>query len=150
MNRRVAFLSVLGIIAVLTMHVADADDEENDPPLHRVMKAQKKAMKGIQAAVQGKKKKAVQENVKALQETTKKVPDLMPAEITTDEDKKKFLDFAKGLDEACAKLSAAASAEGGDDAWWGGVREAFGAVGESCQACHDVFAKEDEEEGKRR
>lgn len=147
MNRHVVFLAALGIAAVLAMRIADADEEgeEDEPPLHKAMKSQKKAMKSIQAAVQGKKKKVVQENAKTLAESAKKVPDLIPAEITKDEDKEKFLGFAKRFAEACAKLNEAAGAEGGDDKYWNGVRESFGNVGESCQACHDVFAKEDEE-----
>ncbi len=147
MNRHVAFLAALGVVAVLAMRVADADEqgEEEEPPLHKAMKSQKKAMKSIQAAVQGKKKKTVQENARVLAESAKKVPDLIPAEIAKDEDKKKFLEFAKAFSEACAKLGDAAGVEGGDDKYWIGVRESFGNVGESCQACHDVFAKEDEE-----
>ncbi len=149
MNRHVAFLAALGIAAALTMHAADADDEEeeeNESPLHKVMKGQKKAMKAIQTAMQLKKKKAVQENVASLVESTKKVPELMPAEIVRDEDKKMFLDFARGFEEACAKLNEASIVEGGADAYWNGVRTAFQTTGESCQACHEVFAKEDEEE----
>ena len=147
MNRHVAFLATLGVSAILVMRIADADEENEgeDPPLVKVMKAQKKAMKGIQAAVQVKKKKAVQENVKALFEATKKIPEHVPAEIAADADKKKFLEFAKGMEEACAKLTQAASVEGGGDAYWKGVRGAFDTAGESCQACHEVFAKEDEE-----
>lgn len=148
MNRHVAFLAALGVAAVLAMRVADADDEgeEDEPPLHKAMKSQKKAMKSIQAAVQGKKKKVVQENAKVLSESAKRVPDLMPAEIVKDEDKKKFAELAKAFSEACAKLNGAAGVEGGDEKFWEGVRQSFGNVGESCQACHDVFAKEDEEE----
>ena len=148
MNRHVAFLAALGVAAVLAMRVADADEEgeEDEPPLHKAMKSQKKAMKSIQAAVQGKKKKTVQENAKVLVESAKKVPDLMPAEIVKDEDKEKFVEFAKAFAEACAKLNEVAAVEGGDDTYWNGVRQSFGNVGESCQACHDVFAKEDEEE----
>ncbi|GEM_PF-3990331 len=148
MNRHVAFLAALGVAAVLAMRVADADEEgeENEPPLHKAMKSQKKAMKGIHAAVEKKKKKVVQENAHVLVESAKKVPELIPAEITKDEDKEKFLEFSKAFTEACAALGAAAGAEGGDDKYWGSVREAFGLVGESCQACHNVFAKEDEEE----
>lgn len=147
MNRHVVFLAALGIAALFALRIADADDEGEEPesPLHKLMKAQGKAMKGIKTAMQVKKKKAVQEGASALFEHAKKLPEHVPAELTGEEDRKKFLEFAKGLGEACAKLVEAANAEGGGDAYWNGLRGALGTVGESCQACHDVFAKEEEE-----
>ncbi len=146
MNRHIIGLMVVGFVALLTLRVADAGDEEK-PNLERLMKGQKKAMKSIFQSVQSKKKKGVLDGAKSLLESSKKVTDLAPPEVTSDEDKKKWKDFAATLVDTSKALSEAANAASSGDAYWNDMSEAMQNTSDSCTACHDVFAKKDDEGG---